>query len=189
MAGKSQYDRLDSGNTRYPLHMIIGIFMKRIIKFMVLAIMMSAIAYFVIISTTVSRYIYVNDHGYVYTRNPNVDSVPVGTLVVFDQSKRPGDVSDSDSVLGRLSLAMLPSDSIGVGVIKAGPDGQITDRNGMIYVDNASTGMPSDNGTSKKYLEDEYIIQCSYGACQHGTYDILTENAVDGIVVQHKENK
>lgn len=190
MAGKSQANRLESGGVKYPWYTILGVFVKKIVKYIVLSLLIALVIYLGVISTTVARYIYIYDNGYVYTKTPDSDELSAGTKVVFDTDKSASDVSDADSIMGRLSLSTLPPSGVSVGTIVSGPNGKISyDEQGNLFVNGKSIGITKDSVSGKKYLSDEYIIKCSYGACKKGGYSVLTSKSVDGIVLQHKESK
>jgi vancomycin permeability regulator SanA len=190
MAGRSQANRLESGGVKYPWHTILWVFIRKILKYVVLSLLTAAVVYLGVISTTVSRYIYIYNNGYVYTKTPNSDELPAGTKVVFDTAKNASDVSDANSVLGRFSLSTLPPTTVAVGTIVSGPNGKVSyDDQGNVFVNAKSIGINRKNIPEREYLSDEYIIKCSYGACNRGEYNVLTSKSVDGIVIRHKENE
>lgn len=187
MVTSNQATRLYNGYVRYPWHMIILTAVRRLLKYVLIAVLVSFLTYMFAIATTVSRYVYVYDYGYVYTITPRSDDLGRGTRIVYDPSKTASDASSVDSVTGRLMLATLPPSDISMAVIRNGPNGKMTrSDDGMIFIAGHKTGLTMDYETYRthRYLEDEYIVQCTGGGCKKGEYTIIPQSAIDGVQVK-----
>jgi len=185
MATGISIDQISSGRMEYPWSSIIWLEVKHACRYVVSAVIIAVVIYLCVAATT-ARYIAVpGSGGSVYTANPDYDSLKNGTPIVFDKDKRADDSKDADSFIGRLSLTFLPPSGISTGKVIAGPDGQfLKDKHGRIRVKGVDTGLKE----AKGYLADQYVVECTGGACaadgMKGKSIIIPIPAVDGTIVK-----
>lgn len=180
MADRNSVAKLSSGRVRYPVWSVAWAEIKHAAGYVVLAVVLSLITY-LCVASTVGRYISVPDFGWVYTSNPDPGRLTRGVDIVFDKDKTDGP-SDAETITGRLVLTALPPSGLSTGRIIAGPTGQLLrDRHGRIKVNGVDTGLKGkDTGG---YLVDQYVVECTGGACGSRGSMIIPAAAVDGIII------
>ena len=159
MATGISIDQISSGRTEYPWSSIIWMEVRHVFRYLVYAVVLAA--------------------------NPDYDALKRGSGIVFDKDKRSDDTRDADSLFGRLTLTFLPPSGISTGKVIAGPDGQLLkDKHGHIRVKGVDTGLKE----AKGFLADEYVVECTGGACaadgMKGKSLIIPITAVDGTIVK-----
>lgn len=185
MANGISVDQISSGRVEYPWSSIIWLEIKHACRYLVAAVVIAVVIY-LCVATTTARYISVpGSGGSVYTINPDYDSLKRGSSIVFDKDKQQEDSRDADSFFGRLTLTFLPPSGISTGRVIAGPNGQLLkDKHGRIRVKGVDTGLKH----AKGFLADEYVVECTGGACaddgMKGKSIIIPVSAVDGIIVK-----
>lgn len=185
MATGISIDQISSGRTEYPWSSIIWMEVRHAFRYLVYAVVLAVVIYLCVASTT-ARYVSIpGSGGSVYTANPDYDALKRGSGIVFDKDKRSDDTRDADSFFGRLTLTFLPPSGISTGKVIAGPDGQLLkDKHGHIRVKGVDTGLKE----AKGFLADEYVVECTGGACaadgMKGKSLIIPIPAVDGTIVK-----
>lgn len=180
MADRSSVAKLSSGRVRYSVWSVAWAEIKHAARYVVLAAVLSIIIY-LCVASTVGRYISVPDFGWVYTSNPDPEKLNRGVDIVFDKDKKDGP-SDAETITGRLVLTALPPSGISTGRVIAGPTGQLLrDRHGRVRIKGVDTGLKGKDVGG--YLVDQYVVECTGGACGSRGSLIIPAAAVDGIIV------
>lgn len=184
MATGISIDQISSGRMEYPWSSIIWLEIKHVCRYLLYAVVIAVVIYLCVASTT-ARYVSVpGSGGSVYTVNPDYNALKRGSGIVFDKDKQQNDSKDAESLFGRLTLTFLPPSGISTGKVIVGPDGQfLKDKHGRIRVKGVDTGLKE----AKGFLADEYVVECTGGACaddgMKGKNIIIPVSAVDGTIV------
>lgn len=181
-------DKLSSGEFNASAWQLSLNFAKLVAKIVGIIVLVAVLIYGAIV-TTVARYVYIYDHGYVLTQNVKTDMLPYGETVLFDTNPI-GTSSKVDSFFGKIELATFPPLSTSVGVIEAGPQGRMTlDDNLRVKVKKNITGLKLKEkpAWNSQYLTHQYIIKCVKGGCKPGKSYLLPAFAVNGVLSGTKD--
>lgn len=143
--------------------------------------------YLLVLAPTSVRFLYTDSDGVVLTTDPKIQQgrIPEGTPVLA----RIG-VGENrlDNYWGKLLLAVTPQSDVSDVAIIAGPDGRITEKDGVLVYNGEKTKIPTSakpaNLQDKGYLDGDYWVICmsDHSACEYGKTYLISPGDIIGQV-------